>query len=88
MSTTKSRKAAYDTAYEATPEQKKNRAARGRARYAYEKTHGDLPKTVDIDHRVMLDQGGTNAKSNTRPVAVAKNRGWRGEHPKAYGKKK
>ena len=79
-------KQAYDKAYEATPEQKKNRAARNKARADFEKAHGDLPSTKDVDHKKMLDNGGSNDASNTRAISVKDNRGWRKDHPKTYGK--
>lgn len=67
-------KAKYDKAYNARPEQKANRAARGRARYAYEKANGDLPGDVDIDHKKKLSQGGSNSMSNLRPLPASVNR--------------
>lgn len=67
-------KAAYDKAYNATPEQKANRAARGRARYAYEKKHGDLPSTMDVDHIKKIEDGGGNSMSNLRAVPKGVNR--------------
>ena len=79
-------KQAYDKAYEARPEQIKNRAARNKARADYEKAHGNLPSNVDVDHKKMLDAGGTNKPSNTRAIPAKENRGWRKDHPKTYGK--
>lgn len=62
--------------YGSTPEQKANRAARGRARYAMEKKHGKAAlKGKDIDHKKMLGKGGSNAMSNLRIQTPAKNRG-------------
>jgi hypothetical protein len=37
-----------------------------------------------IDHKVPLDKGGSTAKSNTRVVSAAKNKGWRKKNPKMY----
>jgi hypothetical protein len=87
MAGSSAKKQAYDTKYESTAKQKENRAARGRARYAYEKKHGDLPHSVDVDHKRMLDAGGGNAAANTRAISASQNRAWRRTHPKAYGKK-
>ena len=63
----------YDS-YHASPEQRKNRAARNKARRDYEKKHGDLPASVDLDHKVPLSKGGSTALSNVRPVPKSKNR--------------
>lgn len=43
---------------------------------------------VDLDHRKMLDKGGSGADSNVRPRSVKENRGWRKDNPEAYGKGK
>lgn len=71
------KKAAYDKKYESTPEQIAKRSQRNKARRAYEKAHGDLPSNVDVDHKTMIKNGGTNAPSNLRAVSQTKNRGWR-----------
>ena len=42
----------------------------------------------EIDHKRMLDQGGSGSDRNTRVVSAAENRGWRKDHPAAYGKGK
>lgn len=78
-------KAAYDKAYNAKPDQLKKRAERNAARREYEKEHGNLPSNVDVDHKKMLDSGGSNAKSNLRAVDQKTNRGWRKTHGKNYG---
>lgn len=70
-------KLAYDTKYESTPEQIKKRSMRNKARREYEKKHGDLPSNVDVDHKKMLKNGGTNAESNLRAKSQKDNRGWR-----------
>jgi len=65
----------YDKAYNAKPEQKKNRAARNGARRAAIKagkvTKGD---SKDIDHRVKLGNGGSKKLSNTRVRSASANR--------------
>ena len=71
------KKAAYDKAYNARPEQIKNRVQRNQARREYEAKHGDLPSTVDVDHKKRIAHGGTNAPSNLRAVPEKVNVGWR-----------
>lgn len=71
------KKAAYDKAYNARPDQVKKRAQRNEARKAYEAKHGDLPSDVDVDHKRMIKDGGTNAPSNLRAVPQEQNVGWR-----------
>lgn len=70
-------KAAYDKEYNAKPEQVKKRMMRNAARREYEAKHGDLPATVDIDHKKRLAKGGDNSSDNLRPTTQKKNRGWR-----------
>ena len=64
----------YDS-YHGTPEQRKNRAARNAARRDAER-EGIVRKGdgMDIDHKVPLSKGGTNAKSNLRAVPKSDNR--------------
>lgn len=73
------KKAAYDKAYNAKPEQVKKREMRNQARAQYEKQHGDLPSTVDVDHKKPLDRStkGANTPSNLRATTQKQNRGWR-----------
>jgi len=68
----------YDTKYENSPEQVKNRMARNRARYAAEKA-GKVHKgdDKDVDHRVPLSAGGGAGKGNTRILTESRNRGFR-----------
>lgn len=76
------RKAEYDKMYNARPEQRKKRAMRNKARRELEK-EGLVHKGdgKDVDHRKMLRDGGSNARSNLRVVSEEKNRGWkRGKH--------
>lgn len=72
------RKAAYDKAYGARPEQKKKRAMRNAARRELMK-EGVVHKGdgKDVDHKKMLKDGGSNSRSNLRVVSEKKNRGWR-----------
>lgn len=72
------RKAAYDKAYNARPEQVQKRMERNRARAKLMK-EGLVKKGdgKDVDHVVPLDRGGTNSRSNLRVVSKSKNRGWR-----------
>jgi hypothetical protein len=68
----------YNAAYEARPEQVKNREARNLARQHALKA-GVVHKgdSKDIDHKKPLIDGGSNSKSNQRVVSEKTNRGWR-----------
>ena len=70
------KKAAYDKAYGARPEQKKARAQRNAARREAEK-EGKVKKGdgKDVDHKKPLSKGGSNSKSNLRLASKKKNRG-------------
>ena len=72
------KKAAYDKAYGARPEQKEARAQRNAARREAER-EGKVSKGdgKDVDHKTPIRKGGTNADSNTRVVDKEDNRGWR-----------
>lgn len=61
--------------YQAQPEQKKNRAARNKARRAALKD-GRVSKGDDkeIDHKTPLSKGGSKHSSNTRVLAKSSNR--------------
>ena len=67
----------YDTAYESTPAQKENRAARNAARSTLSK-EGRVSKGdgMDVDHKRPIASGGTNARDNLRAVPKSKNRGY------------
>ena len=66
---------AKERAYDGQPEVKARRAARNRARRAYEAKHGDLPSDVDVDHKTPLIKGGkATALSNLRARPASKNR--------------
>jgi len=70
----------YDE-YQGTPEQKKHRAMRNAARREMVregKAHKGDGK--DVDHKKMLDKGGSNARSNLRMLSIKQNRGWERNH--------
>lgn len=66
----------YDN-YQGRPEQVKRRSMRNYARAQYEKTYGDLPSGVDVDHVKPLAKGGSNDLSNTRARPRSANRSFR-----------
>ena len=72
------RKAEYDKAYNARPEQKKKRAMRNAARRKLMR-EGVVHKGdgKDVDHVKMLKDGGSNRRTNLRVVTKETNRGWR-----------
>ena len=76
-------------AYNARPDVMAKRVQTNKARRRAER-EGLVHKGdgKEVDHKQMLDKGGSNDKSNTRVVPRAVNRAWRAEHPDAYGKKK
>ena len=71
------KKAAYMKEYNARPEQVENRMQRNKARLDYEKKNGNLPSTVDVDHKRMIKDGGSNDPKNVRAVRAETNRAWR-----------
>lgn len=50
-----------------------DRKARGKNRYAIEKTTGNLPSSKHIDHKKALTSGGSNTRSNLRVVDARTN---------------
>lgn len=60
----------YDE-YHGKPDQRKNRAARNRARRKMGLKKGD-PR--EVDHKVPLSKGGSNGKKNLRVTSRAANR--------------
>ena len=66
----------HSRTYQALPKQKKNRAARNKARReaiaAGSAKKGD---GKDVGHKTPLSKGGSNAKSNRKVQSRAKNRG-------------
>jgi hypothetical protein len=64
--------------YHASPEQKKNRAARNAARAAMAKKHGkEALRGKDVDHKKPLSKGGSNGTSNLRVVSKSTNRSYK-----------
>jgi 5-methylcytosine-specific restriction endonuclease McrA len=57
--------------YHSKPEQRKNRAARNKARKVMGLKKGDKR---EVDHKVPLSKGGTNSKKNLRVVSRSTNR--------------
>lgn len=72
------RKREYMAEYEARPEQVKNRVKRNAARRELMR-EGLVHKGdgKDVDHKKMLKDGGSNARSNLRVISQKTNRGWR-----------
>lgn len=72
------KKAAYDKAYNARPDQVNKREKRNAARAALMR-EGAVKKGdgKDVDHKVPLDRGGSNSRSNLRVAGQTDNRGWR-----------
>lgn len=88
---TKSSKAKleYMAEYQKKPENVEKRVARNRARrHAIAEGKVHVGDGKDIDHKKMLDKGGSTADSNTRVRDRSENRGWRKDDPDAYGKNK
>ncbi len=71
-------KLAYQKAYNARPEEvnkrEKNNVARAHALKAGTVKKGDRK---EVDHKVPLEDGGSNKPSNRRVVSEATNAGWR-----------
>lgn len=86
---TKSSKAklAYMAEYQKRPENVDKRVARNKARREAIRD-GDVKKGdgKEIDHKRMLDRGGSNDKDNRQVTSAAHNRAWRKRDPGAYGK--
>ena len=72
------KKAAYDKAYGARPEQKEACAQRNAARREAER-EGKVHKGdgKDVAHKTAIKNGGTNADSNLKVQDKEDNRGWR-----------
>jgi hypothetical protein len=72
------KKAAYDKAYNARPEQVNNREKRNAARAQLMK-EGVVKKGdgKDVNHKQPLDAGGGNSRKNLEATGQTANRGWR-----------
>lgn len=64
-----------------SPERQQARRDRMRARYQYEKEHGNLPSNVHVDHKKPISQGGTNDKSNLRAIPKERNESFKRTGP-------
>lgn len=86
MPKTSAKKLAYMAEYQKRPENVDKRVERNKARREALRD-GVVRKGDDkeIDHKRMLDEGGSNAPSNRRVVDASTNRGWRKKNPRAYG---
>lgn len=74
----KPRNYANATVYENSPAQVANREARNRARAQVEKRLGrKLSTNVDVDHKLPLKLGGSDAPSNLRAIPESRNEAWR-----------
>jgi ferredoxin-fold anticodon binding domain-containing protein len=85
---TKSTKAklAYMAQRQKSEEEVDKRVARNKARReAIREGVVKVGDNKEVDHKKMLDQGGSHGKSNTRVVSAEENRAWRKKNPKAYG---
>lgn len=83
------KKLAYMAERQKSPEEVAKRVARNRARrHAIADGKVRVGDGLEIDHKKMLDAGGSKSDANTRVVPASKNRGWRKDHPHVYGKKK
>jgi 5-methylcytosine-specific restriction endonuclease McrA len=54
---------------------------RQRARYAYEKKHGNLPSNMQVDHIKPLSGGGKNVTSNLRVISDKQNESFNRDGP-------
>lgn len=78
----------YMAEYQKKPENVEKRVDRNRVR-RQALAEGIVKKHdgTEIDHKVPLDKGGSDKKSNTRVVSASENRSWRARQPGMYGKK-
>jgi len=83
------RKLAYMAEYQKKPENIDKRVDRNRVRrQAIASGKASVGDGTEVDHKKMLDLGGSAKASNTRIVPASENRAWRAKHPEAYGKGK
>lgn len=74
------RKREYQAEYQKRPEQVRRRVMRNAARREMiREGKAHVGDGKDIDHKQMLDHGGTNARSNLRVRSRKANRGWSGK---------
>lgn len=70
------KRAAYQKAYNAHPEEQERIKAMGRARTKYEKEVGPIPKGHDLDHKKPVRAGGSYALKNLTPKKPSEHRAW------------
>lgn len=71
-----------DRGYNSTPEMIRRRGMQNKARSIMAKEVGAAKlEGKDVDHKVMLDNGGGNGRSNLRIRSEKQNRGWRRNGP-------
>jgi hypothetical protein len=76
-------------AYNKRPEVQDRRVDQNRARrQAIAAGKAKVGDNTNVDHKRMLDKGGSDSASNTRVVSEKFNKGWRGRNPEAYTKTK
>jgi 5-methylcytosine-specific restriction endonuclease McrA len=63
--------------YHSRKKQRVNRSLRNQARASYEARNGDLPASVDVDHRKPLSKGGSNSGRNLRVLSRSANRSFK-----------
>lgn len=75
-------------AYNRRPDVQAKRVMNNKARReAIREGRASVGDGTHVDHKVPLDKGGTNARSNLRIVDAETNKGWRKKHPSMYSKK-
>jgi hypothetical protein len=89
MPKTSAKSLATKAAYNKRPDVQAKRVEQNRAR-RHALAEGKVKKGdgTNVDHKKMLDRGGSGDSSNTRVVSEKFNKGWRGRDPGAYGKNK
>jgi hypothetical protein len=74
-------------AYNKRPSVQAKRVINNKARrQALREGRAHVGDGTNVDHIKPLGKGGSTAKSNTRVVSEAQNKGWRKKHPTMYGK--
>lgn len=73
-------------AYNKRPDVQAKRVENNRARrQAIREGRAEVGDGKDVDHVTMQDKTGPQHNGETRVVSQKKNRGWRKDHPEAYG---